>query len=248
MKVKVERAEFHVEAVMNEFDTWSSNNAYAFSREIRPDGLSHLYRAVNPPRANPTWPVEIGEAVHALRSSLEHLAWQLVIAGGGRPNEGTSFPILSRKPSRKEGLKIERKIPSGAHQLIEAVQPYNGTHGGRLLQAINALDIIDKHRELLVTVAAVGRATSYASFGPPPLLDVRFTHAPLEDGQIVAIQKFSTPQFEPYTELDFTPSILFGEGTEYEYIPVNVIVWGAISFLNFEFFPKFSAWVPYSSA
>src|SRR4051794_30807570 len=41
----------------------------------------------------------VGELLHDLRTSLDHLAWQLVLENGGTPTEDTTFPVLKVAPS-----------------------------------------------------------------------------------------------------------------------------------------------------
>src|SRR5919199_1097563 len=57
----------------------------AFVRE-RDDGRSeYVFRFGRVPAVPPVLSAIIGDAIHNLRVSLDHLAWQLVIATGGTP-------------------------------------------------------------------------------------------------------------------------------------------------------------------
>lgn len=96
----------------------------------------------------------IGDVVHNLRSSLDHLAWQLVEANGGtpsdKPGEQTAFPI--RDVRRKE-LRIHGGVDPRALKVIEDLQPYN-VHPESPTDAdlwhLHRLDIVDKHHGLLL--------------------------------------------------------------------------------------------------
>lgn len=89
-----------------------------------------------------------GDIVHNLRSSLDHLAHQLVIVGSGKePSRRIEFPIAkdfdtyeSEKTRKVEGM---RPI---AIKAIDNVKPYKG--GNEPLWRIHELDNIDKHRTL----------------------------------------------------------------------------------------------------
>src|ERR1035437_3291653 len=52
----------------------------------------------------------LGDALHNLRSTLDHLAYALVVAAGGTPNRYTSFPIGELDKDFK-GL-AKRNVPS----------------------------------------------------------------------------------------------------------------------------------------
>jgi hypothetical protein len=82
------------------------------------------------------WGVLAGEIVHNLRSALDHLVWQMVLANGGQPQEGAlghSFPIWLDGP--KPGTTFAASVTKprvgklrGVHPdhvaLIEQLQPY----------------------------------------------------------------------------------------------------------------------------
>ena len=63
-------------------------------------GLRYSFRATPIP-IDPTFTILAGEIVHHLRSSLDHLAWALVLKNGNRPDQRTHFPVA----------KSERQLP-----------------------------------------------------------------------------------------------------------------------------------------
>jgi hypothetical protein len=102
-------------------------------------------------------PLLIGDAIHNLRSALEHLMWQLIEAAGGTPDENTSFPIAWGTEGRqiylsRMGNREIQKISSVAQNIMEKVQPYYS--GDDTLRKIQELNIWDKHR--LPVVTAIG--------------------------------------------------------------------------------------------
>lgn len=100
----------------------------------------------------------LGDVVHNLRSTLDHLAAALVSAAGGTPDKYVSFPIFDTPKAYND---FSRDRLKGVHQYclqtIDNMQPYKQGFGHWAWQ-LHQLDIIDKHR-LLLTVAtmAVGR-------------------------------------------------------------------------------------------
>jgi hypothetical protein len=124
-------------------------------------------------------PLIFGDAVHNLRSALDHLAWQLVEAGGGTPSKDTYFPISKTPEGYKSAIgkgDID-KMPLGAEKELALVQPY--ATGDNTLWHLHKLDIADKHR-LVITCAHV--AASWGLKKPSVSLGTLGLRIPLEAG------------------------------------------------------------------
>jgi len=90
-----------------------------------------------------------GDAIHNLRSALDHLAWHLSHWETGEPSEGCAFPIARSLPDY-ESIKT-RKVAGmspEAQEAIDKLRPYKG--GNEPLWMIHYLDIVDKHRQFFV--------------------------------------------------------------------------------------------------
>jgi hypothetical protein len=94
--------------------------------------------------------VVAGDVVHNLRSALDHVAWQLVLANGGTPVEpgrgrrATQFPILTHDPGT---LEVAGGVSPAALKIIHDAQPYACVDWrGRLLAALAHISNTDKHR------------------------------------------------------------------------------------------------------
>ncbi len=91
-----------------------------------------------------------GDAIHNARSVLDHLAWALADNGNIR----TNFPIeetrhISGRPAAIAGVSNVQ-----VQRVVETVQPYNqSAPADDLLLMLDQLDIDDKHKILLTTVA-----------------------------------------------------------------------------------------------
>lgn len=95
-------------------------------------------------------PLSLADAVYALRSGLDQLAWQLSLLGNPTPSRDTMFPIHADQISRSEDL-FKRKvwdIPCEAVTEIKSLQPYHrgGAYRDDPLWQLNELSNIDKHR------------------------------------------------------------------------------------------------------
>jgi hypothetical protein len=105
-----------------------------------------------------TYSVLAGEIVHHLRSVLDHLVWQLVLVNGNRPTERNEFPICDTRSKFDESIKRKKLtgVSTAVESKIESLQPYHFTKlEASWLWVIHELDRIDKHRLLVVLLAAM---------------------------------------------------------------------------------------------
>jgi hypothetical protein len=102
----------------------------------------------------------VGDCLYSLRSSLDHLAYSLLIkalAGKPIPSKiltASEFPIF-RDPVkyRSKRVAIIGGIEPRAQAKIDALQPYNGRPNNRIksLWILNQLTNVDKHRTFNLT-------------------------------------------------------------------------------------------------
>jgi hypothetical protein len=175
-----------------------------------------VYRVRQLPKVDPAWGAIVGDALHNMRSALDHLALQLVILDGGNPSEYTQFPIYD-SPTNDKGnprfVTIQPRIQDARiRAALEKVQPYQyATPAETELSVISALNNYDKHR-LLLTVAGVldvdANPPSYSLAEGVAAPEIRINLAPLGDGAPVAWFDFqgapAPPDFEPHIFLAFT--------------------------------------------
>ena len=90
------------------------------------------------------------DVIQNLRSSLDHLANQLVLTAGKSPTRHTCFPIAENVAAdeRDKARKVEG-MRSEAVEAIDRIKPYGG--GNDFLWRLHEWNIIDKHK-LLLTV------------------------------------------------------------------------------------------------
>jgi hypothetical protein len=179
--VKIERAKTH----LKDFDRRARRVVDACHKAIvcesyeqRPE---YVYRFRQVPPVPPVMSAVIGDAIHNLRVSLDHLAWQLVIADGGQPDDTTSFPILEVPPTPNRYGRVRVQISPGVSKelgrILDEVQPYKRAKpANHQLATLHRLDISDKHRELLIGVIGV---QFLGWFGPAP---ISFDPGPYQDG------------------------------------------------------------------
>ena len=130
-------------------------NHYVLRFDVIDDG-SHLRAGMG---------LVAGDAIHNLRAALDHLAWQLAVAGGGA-NRRTQFPIYDDQAIFRANVDaVLRGVSPTDRATIETLQPYHlraaeaveGVHRdlslNALLMIVSRLDNVDKHTVLLPKVA-----------------------------------------------------------------------------------------------
>jgi len=144
----------------------------------------------------------VGDCLQNMRSSLDYLVWELVLANGNTPNGRNAFPIaLTEDVYKNEIVKRHRLdgISPEAHAVIDALQPYLRLEKERErtpLAILDSLQNINKHRRVLLTgwkaiesfdlvVPRSGRLVRIVPFDPAMSKEERiFTFVGVEDGPI----------------------------------------------------------------
>ncbi len=138
-----------------------------------------------------------GDAIHSLRSTLDHIAWSLALLKTPTPATNTAFPVCLTK-SAFDGHRGStlRDIPNAAIAVIESVQPYHRTYDPGdppdidFLWMLHRLWNDDKHRATPIVTATSRKSRITArnvtvdlSRGNVPS---PFTFGPFNDGAEVA--------------------------------------------------------------
>lgn len=96
----------------------------------------------------------LGDAIHNLRSALDHFANDIVRDNGKQPSFTTDFPIWrSPKFDRKEyEATVETKVGRASKPVVQEFKRLEPYEGGKneLLWALDKLDVVDTHRLVVV--------------------------------------------------------------------------------------------------
>jgi hypothetical protein len=144
-------------------------NTHAIRRKLDDQTGDLVYYVESVPAIPEELAFMLGDAIHNLRGTLDHLAYALVSATGVVPQKNASFPISD---TAKDFPALARgKIPGVreyCYHLLDRIQPYKGGWGHHLWQ-LHQLDIVDKHRLVLaIATVPVGRSMTpreRAAFG-----------------------------------------------------------------------------------
>jgi hypothetical protein len=225
---KLDRAENHLDGLQEQVAVFLKDDAHDF-RHHYDLKASRYSLSIEVRRELPVmWSVIVGDLVHNLRSGLDHLMWQLVLAGGGKPNGATAFPVLRHAPATTDEWKSWRKKIRGVHpvvtEVIRSIQPYETQDGpldGHALIAVKALSNQDKHELPVARVQAIGALSNEeaASVGLEAVEDIELGAAqiavgvPLEDGDEIAWARATFTGPNPKVEIKgkFPVQLAFGD-------------------------------------
>jgi hypothetical protein len=150
---KIERAEHHLRDLetitqgfleSNPYDLRIQDNSQTGRRETVVTRADELPGSIA---------VVAGDAIHNLRSVLDHLIYRLTVENGGKSDNDAMFPIWNTKASHKAARPgYAHGISKTALDIFYALKPYKG--GNSALWTLHRLDIIDKHRLMLATPTA----------------------------------------------------------------------------------------------
>lgn len=155
---KLKRADQNILNLQSEIEGFIQSGKYPVipnpQGQERQEALAYHRNKVIPLRFS----VLAGEAVHHLRSSLDHIVWHFSSATYKASHEGAiEFPVFKDEPLSKDEIgKYKRKIEgiTNAKVLfwINELQPYKARANAadNSLLIIHNMDRFDKHRELVI--------------------------------------------------------------------------------------------------
>jgi hypothetical protein len=177
-----------------------------------------------------------GDVVHALRSSLDALAYQLFIGGlfaANTPEDRVAFPIS--EDAAKYMTRLNGMVQGSRQDVVDAfraVEAYKGG-AGNALWTLNKLDNLNKHRKLIVANASAYRSVNIGAYfageplgkemadfmtkmtGTPFIMPVfEFYVRPAERScplQVGAVLLTDAPDAEVNEKLDFCFEVAFYE-------------------------------------
>lgn len=172
IQAKLTRADEHLKLLDEAISAYLRGNPYRFVGEEHYEGEYHHWSIVLEVRELPpdlVWGPIIGDAVHNLRSALDHLAWQLALPTprAETPNR-IEFPVFLDSPAHDPGGTFTRKLKylrREAHAVIEAAQPYKAGDLHHPLWLLHRLWNTDKHRNLHTAGFLFGTPSDDSPFG-----------------------------------------------------------------------------------
>lgn len=152
---KIERADYHLDALYANLVAFLAGDPYSIV--IEPDGEHFWYKGVLRVRHEPPsiFGIIVGDVVHNLRSALDHLIYQIIVARDEKPTSKSCFPVYVNsdmftrqvsKPREQERDSALLGLDDATFDIIEKLQPYNGSNPQRnALWLLHELSNVDKH-------------------------------------------------------------------------------------------------------
>lgn len=156
---KIARAAWHLRDLRRECRTFSDDHFRSHHRDNAETGNREWWASCDTTALDPLSAI-LGDAVHNLRSALDHVYWRLVEANKQTPGEQTSFPIRkSADAYRNDRARIEGEIGGPAMTVMDSLKPYR--EGNEAFWRTHRLDIVDKHRLLVPVVSSYQGSRSH---------------------------------------------------------------------------------------
>jgi hypothetical protein len=151
---RVERAKEQRRDLEREMRDWTEAGAYGVGSQLDPQTGYTVYYVGHLADITPLIVALISEILHTLRTALDNLAYQLFLVCRIDPadeGEGIYFPIYDNANTKE--VDAFRKIKPFRKEIIEAIRKVNPCKSGQpLLWILHRLDIVNKHRRILVEI------------------------------------------------------------------------------------------------
>ena len=154
---KIFRAALHAKSLEPELEGYFKTNPGKMM--AKPDSPTNavMFQFVPKDPVPARFGLIIGDCLQNLRSSLDYLVWELVLAANNQPGEHNMFPICSTPDAFKNAVSKRDRllgIHPDAVTEIDALQPY---HLGKdwsksTLATIDEIVNINKHRRVPLTM------------------------------------------------------------------------------------------------
>ncbi len=160
---KLDRAQEHLKALHAQLPAFLDEKPHRFVGYLDPQARRYSIRVIIEKDPPLLWSIIVGDFVHNLRSALDHLIWQLVIVGGGKPTRSNQFPIFTQEPHTERQREAWDRMTNGLSEdilnAVKQVQPYTTPDRAKEtgLALLNGLSNEDKHRLPVATVTAIER-------------------------------------------------------------------------------------------
>lgn len=162
-RLKHDRAQKHISELKSIWNSFIQTDFAEVRVEPHPEG-GELIRVVSRKSIPGEFQLVLGDAIHALRSSLDYVASEITGRGDtritfpmGETREelssafstvpGDPCPKCSRGGKRGRYAAIEEAIPGFGKFIVDEIKPYKGPDG--YIWILNKLDVRDKHRLLI---------------------------------------------------------------------------------------------------
>ena len=228
VSAKIERASEQTQTLRSEMDELCSAIKQGVKEEFHGDAGEQRWVYCGERSDVPiAWSIRIGEILHNLRSALDHLVWQLVLANGQKPEHHNGFPICSDKQVwLRECPRKLQGVSDAIKNEIYLLQPFKAAVSHPLL-ALRELHNIDKHRHLNLCAAFPEARTKVdhdVQRWPQSVQEIKGTlnHAKIETGTVVCRIETAEriPELKPFRVVVSFEELTAGASEKFKPVPV----------------------------
>jgi hypothetical protein len=245
VQFKFFRAVSHFKELETELQRYFETNPGKVVRqpEGEPNQFIGRFEATNPIPGR--LPIIMGDCIQNLRSCLDYLVWELVLAAKGTPGKNNSFPICKMLEAFNNQVTKLRRLDGVAPDAVAEIKVFQPYHHGQdfakhVLWILDDLCNINKHRRVLLTrlvggmvdhletktvdgvlLANLNISRVKQKIGPFPIVDA--VHGP-------GVQVDVNPQILAY--------VAFNEGATQD-MDVGLVLNELMRFVNSVVFPRF---------
>ena len=205
VRMKLDWARHHMGEATRATNSFISTTPYVLTRQLEDGGAKHVYVFAKYTEPPPEIGLHVGDCIHNLRSSLDHLAVALAHKGARdrvstlteKQERRIQFPIVKCQDDWDNAITQHslRYVPEAALQEILLLQPFcrrGAQYDADFLWRIGQLDNADKHRKLISAATVVHMECALPPNVPDPKeVQVQRTWAL---GGAVAAWVYPTPQ------------------------------------------------------
>jgi hypothetical protein len=208
-RAAVDWARAQVEVTQRRIEAWRESSPYGLLIDFDSEKGKKVIKYI-PTDLPVIINVEAGVIVNSIRSSLDILAVVLAARNGFPNSKDTYFPICGSVNEfldpRNGGLKKIKRLSTQDRAIIKRLKPYQG--GDDMLYALHQMDIMRKHRKLLVAHCDLGFSLGGHCIKPIWPSDLPVNEGP-KDPTILAWINPDTP--DAYAELTVEVSLALGK-------------------------------------
>lgn len=196
---KLFQANEHLQSLKLEIRAFLERDPYNIVAEPNNERSAYVWRVHIREEPLPTLSLVVGDCIHNLRSSLDHLVFDLAGRPKGRTAGKLEFPIHTTSEGYLMGAKEKLAGVAGeAQTIIQGLQPYH--REGQMfsfephpLDVLRRLSNIDKHRSLHLVWFMATQSDVHAS---APATSTDFHSGALVDKAVIASIQFAEPDVE----------------------------------------------------
>lgn len=191
--------------MQSKFGEWLASSPVSVDAVLRKDAMG-IDLVARVPRGIPKheWSLDVGDALHNLRSAFDAVAWGMAHFDDAQPvrPKSVSFPICTDEVQWQRALSAwVGDIHPELKERLRVVQPFTYAPAGAasVLTILHELDIQDKHREMLTVTADLQEINIAGSFeyedhdtSAAPSVDMR-TDIKFADGVVLGTINAGAP-------------------------------------------------------